>query len=475
MNQLYLNDFFTIMPALVMALFGCALLLLRFEEKRANPAFVLIAEVIAAIGLYRQADFAGLAGYQGSTLIDNFGIFISAICLAAALLSAFGAYRYLELEDEQGSEFYALILFAQCGMYLMAYGTELVTVFIGLELTAVSFYVLTGYLRARPTSNEAAMKYLLLGAFSSGLLLYGFSILYGLSGSTRFATIARALSGRDAADPLVLLAVVPLTLGLLFKVAAAPLHMWAPDAYEGAPTPATAFLSTASKTASFALLIRLLLGPLNPQRAAWEPILLVAALASLTIGNIAALTQLSVKRLLAYSSIGHVGYILLGLVAGNRTGVEGVLLYLLVYTLMTSGAFLLLAALRREGEAAEKLEDFRGLLYRNPGMALVMIILLLSLAGLPPTAGFMAKYMIFLSLIQTRQYWLAIVAALYVAVALYYYFRIVAEMLQAPQDAPASIHHSRGWTAAVALSAGLSLGLGIYPEPILQWARGALR
>jgi NADH-quinone oxidoreductase subunit N len=475
MNQLYLNDFFTIMPALVLAMFGCALLVLRFDDPRANPAFVFIAEAIAAIGLYRQSDFVGLAGYQGSTLIDNFGLFISAICVAAAVLAAFGAYRYLELEDESGGEFYALLLFSQCGMYLMAYGTELVTVFIGLELSAVSLYVLTGFLRARPTSNEAAMKYLLLGAFSSGLLLYGFSILYGIAGSTRFATIARALSGRDAADPLVLLALIPLTLGLLFKVAAAPLHMWAPDAYEGAPTPATAFLSTASKTASFAVLIRLLLGPLLPQRSAWEPLILVAALASLTIGNLGAVTQLSVKRLLAYSSIGHVGYILLGLVSGNRTGVEGMLLYLLVYTLMTTGAFLLIAALRHQGEPADRLEDFRGLLYRNPGMALVFIILLLSLAGLPPTAGFMAKYMIFLSLIQTRQYWLAIVAALYVAVALYYYFRIVREMLLPQQESPATIHHSRGWTAAVALCAGLSLGLGIYPEPILQWARGALR
>ncbi len=464
------NDFFSVMPAAVLALFGCALLLMRFDGGRVYPIFLAVGELLAALGLWRQSDYIGLVGFQGSILVDRFGIFFNAICLAAALLAALGAYRYLETQEEDHPEFYSLILFAQSGMYLMVSGTELITVFIGLEITAVSFYVLTGFLRANPRSNEAALKYLLLGAFSSGLLLYGFSILYGLTGSTRYLTITSMLSNRLATDPLILLAILPIIIGLLFKVAAAPLHMWAPDAYEGAPTPVTAYLATASKAAAFGMLLRLILGPLHQFRPSWEAVIGFAAIASLTVGNLAALSQNSARRLLAYSSIGHVGYILLGLVAGNQTGIEGMLLYLLVYTLMTTGAFLVLAALEREG-----VDDFRGLLYTHPAVAIVMIVFLVSLAGLPPTAGFIAKYTIFLALIQARQYWYAVIAALYVAVSLYYYFRIVREMTRKPETASISIQISPGWRAAVGITAILTLGLGLNPEPIFVWARSALK
>lgn len=464
------NDFFSIMPAAVTALFGCALLLMRLDSNRVYPMFVVVGELLAAVGLWRQSDYIGLAGFQGAILVDRFGIFFNAVILISALLAALGAYRYLENKDEDHPEFYALILFAQSGMYLMVSGTELITVFIGMEIAAIGFYVLTGFLRADPRSNEAALKYLLLGAFSSGLLLYGFSVLYGLSGSTHYPTIKAMLADRPSHDPLVLLAVIPIVLGLLFKVAAAPLHMWAPDAYEGAPTPVTAYLATASKVAGFGLLLRLLLVPLHESRQSWEAVIGFAAIASLTVGNLAALTQSSARRLLAYSSIGHAGYILLGLVAGNQAGIEGMLIYLLVYTLMTTGAFLVLAALSREG-----VNDFRGLLYTHPAIAMLMIVFLVSLAGLPPTAGFMAKYMIFLALIEARQYWYAIVAALYVAVALYYYFRIVREMTRKPGENAISVDLSTGWRAAVGVAAILTLGLGLNPEPIVVWARSALK
>lgn len=464
------NDLFTILPALVLSIFGCALLLMRLEEARLNVGFVVAGEVLAAIGLWRQSSYLGLQGFFGSVMLDPFGLYLNAICLVGALLAALGAYAYLEREEEGTAEFYALLLFAQAGMFLVISGVELMTVFIGLETTALSFYVLTGYFRAKPAANEAALKYLLLGAFSSGLMLYGFSILYGLSGSTRFGNIIAAIGQRDASDPLILLAVVPIVVGLLFKVAAAPLHMWAPDAYEGAPTPIAAYLATASKAASFALLLRLLLGPLAQFRSAWEAMVLLAALASLTIGNFGALTQQSVKRLLAYSSISHAGYILLGLVAGNQTGLEAMLFYLLVYTLMTTGAFLVLAVM-----PSDELSSFRGLLYRSPILAGLMLILLVSLAGLPPTAGFLPKYQIFLSLIQTKNYWLAIVAALYVAVSLYYYFRIVREMILDSEAEAVPLSMSTGWRAAVGTAAILSLGLGLNPQPAFEWARNALR
>ncbi len=464
------NDLFTILPALVLSIFGCALLLMRLDEAKLNVGFVVAGEALAAISLWRQSDYAGLQGFMGCVMLDQFGIYLNAVCLAGALMAALGAYLYLEREEEESAEFYALLLFAQAGMYLVISGVELMTVFIGLETTAVSFYVLTGFLRSKATANEAALKYLLLGAFSSALLLYGFSILYGLSGSTRFGNIIAAVAQRDASDPLILMATVPIVVGLLFKVAAAPLHMWAPDAYEGAPTPISAYLATASKAASFALLLRMMLGPLAQFRSAWEGMVMFAALASLTAGNFGALTQQSVKRLLAYSSVAHAGYILLGLVAGNQTGLEGMLFYLLVYTFMTTGAFLVLAAL-----PSDEIGSFRGLLFRSPILGGLMMILLVSLAGLPPTAGFMPKYQIFLSLIQTRNYWLAVVAALYVAVSLYYYFRIAREMVMEPEDGVAEIPMSTGWRAAVGTAAILSLGLGLNPQPAFEWARNALR
>lgn len=464
------NDLFSILPAVVLALFGTILLLLKMDSSRFYVALLVLGEALAGLGLWRQADFIGVVGFRGAVVVDAFGIFLNATCLIGALFSALGATRYMAREEEDHAEFYGLILLAQAGMYLMICGMELITVFVGLEMTAISFYALTGFIRRSARSNEAALKYLLLGAFSSGLMLYGFSILYGLSGSTFYRDIQTAISGRVANDPLILMAVLPVVLGLLFKVAAAPLHVWAPDAYEGAPTPVTAYLATASKVASFGMLLRLLLGPLAEFRSNWEAVIVFAALASLTIGNLAAVTQSNAKRLLAYSSVGHVGYILLGLVAGNQTGVEAMLLYLFVYTLMTTGVFILLSAMAREG-----VTDFRGLLYRHPGIAMLMMVLLLSLAGLPPTAGFMAKYMIFLSLVQARQYWVAVVAAVYVAVALYYYFRIVREMLQPVEQEGQGLELSAGWRAVVGVTSILSIGFGLNPEPVIAWARSALR
>jgi NADH-quinone oxidoreductase subunit N len=271
----------------------------------------------------------------------------------------------------------------------------------------------------------------------------------------------------------VLLAIVTAAVGLLFKISAVPFHMWAPDAYEGAPTPVTAFLSVASKAASFALLVRLFLGPLAPARPAWEPVLIAVALLSLTVGNLAALSQDNVKRLLAYSSISHAGYILLGLIAGNQTGIQGIAVYVLVYSFMTLGAFLVVAAMRREGVAGDTVYDLQGLIRRQPGYAVWMLIFLASLAGIPPTAGFIGKYFIFLALIETEHYYLlAVVACLYVAVALYYYFRLVKAMfLVDGTDAQPAPARSLGFQVALAVTGVLTVLIGIYPEPFLQFAR----
>lgn len=464
------NDFFAVLPAAILSLFGLALLVLRFEAGRLPVLLLTAGEALAAAALWRQTQYEGLVGFSGAVRVDGFGIYLNAVCLLGTLLAAWGAYGYLERHTEDHPEFYALLVFAQVGMYLMNSGTELIVLFVGAELAALCFYVLTGFLREEPRAGEAALKYLLLGAFSTALLVYGFSVLYGLTGSTHYTQMALMLGRREAGDPLLVLAVGPILLGLLLKIGAAPLHMWAPDAYDGAPTPASAFLATTGKAAAFGMLLRLLLGPLHDTRPAWEGLVEFAAVASLTVGNLGAVTQASAKRLLAWSSVAHAGYLLLGLAAGNRTGIEALLFYLLVYTLMTAGAFLLVAGLEREG-----VTDFRGLLYRHPGTAMLLLVLLLSLAGLPPTAGFVAKYLVFLSLIQAKLYWLAVVGGLYVAVSLYYYFRLVREMVTpAAGDEPAVLNMSTGWRAAVGLGALLSLALGLQPENFLAWARRAL-
>ncbi|MCL4402187.1 MAG: NADH-quinone oxidoreductase subunit N, partial [Acidobacteria bacterium] len=432
MNQFYTStDHFVLIPALMLGLFGCATLLFEFlvpNQKRILLGIVLAGLAFTGYGLWQQQTFLAAGGFgeltafHGSLVIDGFALFFNWLFLAATAVVSIVSYKYLEIEGEHHGEYYALLLFAQCGMFFLAAGTDLVTLFIGLELMALSFYVMVGFLRGEKRSNEAAMKYLLLGAFSSGFLAYGFSIMYGISGSTKLTEIATAVAARPAWDPLVFLAMATTAVGLLFKVAAAPFHMWAPDVYEGAPTTVTAYLSVASKAASFAFLLRIFWvypGPLASAREMWEPLLAAVAIATMTIGNLAAINQTNIKRLLAYSSISHAGYMLLGLVAGNATGIKGIAVYLLVYTFMNLGAFTVVIALRRKDIIGEDLDDIAGLVHRSPGYAALMLIFLLSLAGIPPTAGFLGKYYIFLSLIETGHYALAVVATLYVAVAIY--------------------------------------------------------
>jgi NADH-quinone oxidoreductase subunit N len=487
MTQFYTTtDHFVLIPALMLALFGCAILLFDFlvfpdpRQRKYLLWFLVLGEAFAGFGLWRQQAYLAANGlteqtaFHGSLTMDGFSLFFNWIFIAATVIVAIVSYKYLEVEGEHHGEYYSLLLFAQCGMFFLAGGTDLVTLFIGLELMALCFYVMVGFLRTEKRSNEAAIKYLLLGAFSSGFLAYGFSVMYGISGSTRLADIAEAIGARSPLDPMVFLALATTSVGLLFKISAVPFHMWAPDAYEGAPTTVTAYLSVASKAASIAFLLRIFLGPLASARAAWEPIMIAVAVATMTVGNLAAINQTNIKRLLAYSSISHAGYMLLGLIAGNSTGIKGVAVYVMVYTFMNLGAFLVVVALRRKGIIGEDLDDMAGLMHKSPGYAMLMLIFLLSLAGIPPTAGFIGKYYIFLSLIETRHYVLAVVATLYVAVAIYYYFRIVRSMFVRDLTEKAPLTTSFGLRVALAVSGVLTLAIGIYPEPFLRLAQTSL-
>ena len=415
-----------------------------------------------------------ISGFGGSVTVDGFSIFFNWIFVIAAMIVSIVSYKYLENAGEHHGEYYGLILFAQCGMYFLATGTDLITLFIGLELMALCFYVMVGFLRTEKRSNEAAIKYLLLGAFSSGFLVYGFSIMYGMAGSTKLSEITAAISQRQPWDPVVFLAMATTSVGLLFKISAAPFHMWAPDAYEGAPTTVTAYLSVASKAASIAFLLRIFWARCGAPKETWEPVLSVIAIATLTLGNLAAINQTNIKRLLAYSSISHAGYMLLGLIAGNEHGNPG-------HRGVRDGVHLhdpgSLPGNCRDAAAniiGEDLDDIAGLMHKSPGYAILMLIFLLSLAGIPPTAGFLGKYYIFLALIETGHYTLAIVGTLYVAVAIYYYFKIVRSMFIREEIEKTPMATSFGLRVALGVTGVLTLLIGIYPEPFLRMAQNSV-
>jgi NADH-quinone oxidoreductase subunit N len=469
-------NYLAVLPPLLMALFGCATLIVDVigkgtADRRWLVGFNLLGSVLTGFSLWRQwtvlsAANAPILALQNAVSIDGLSLFTNALVWASILTLFCISYRYLDLVGEHRGEYYALALFAQCGMYFMASAVDLVTLFAGLELTSLSFYVLVGYTRSDRRSNEAAMKYLLLGALSSGFVLYGFSLLYGISSTTAFAGITASLQP----DSFALVATVTIVIGLLFKVSAAPFHFWAPDAYEGAPTPITGYLSVASQIAAFAVLIRLLTGPLAEAAPVWKPILVFASLASLTIGSVAALTQERVKRLFAYSGIAHAGYVLLGFIAGPPLGLYSIYVYLLVYAAMNGGAFAVLTSLRNKGISGEHITDLRGLSRQHPLHAALFAILLLSLAGVPPTAGFIGKYYILAALMRTHHTILAALAAVYIVVSLYFYFRLIREMYLEPAEARQPLAASLGVRVALGAAAAFTLVIGLFPQPALRSA-----
>src|SRR5450631_175207 len=426
----------------------------------------------------------GLIGFYNSLLVDRFAIYFWYLFLAGAAIAILGSVHYLDVEDEHHGEYYALLLLSVVGMMCMAAGIDIVLIFIGLELMAISTYVLVGFLRRDRRSNEAALKYLLLGAFSSGIFAYGLSLFYGLTGSTNLGGIQQVLARNvlhSEYKPVAIIALLTTMTGLLFKIAAIPFHQWAPDAYEGAPTSITGFMSVAVKAAGWAMLLRILVVGLMPMRAIWVPLLVFVSIATMTGANFAALTQTNTKRLLAYSSIAHVGYMLLGLIAGTPTqlspdGIKGILIYLLVYTFMNLGAFAVITSLRHRNIVGDELDDLNGLYSRAPVEAVLMLVFMLSLAGIPPLAGFWGKYFIFLSLISTGHYALASLGVLYSVFGLYYYLKIANAMFMGKVEKGEEILPvSLTMRAAIAISGLATLYIGLLPNSfieIVNWALG---
>jgi NADH-quinone oxidoreductase subunit N len=490
------TDYALSLPMMLLTLFALGILIIDLilpkEWKRVNAITALVGlgfataatikihlHFLSAEKLGQELSF--FTGFNGAMMMDRFAIYFFYLFLLGTAVAILISVRYLEIEHEDHGEFYALILFAVVGMMCMASGYDIVLLFIGLELMAISTYVLVGFLRRDKRSNEAALKYLLLGAFSSGIFAYGLSLFYGISGSTNLGEIALRLQERIAAnpkDPVVIVALLTTSVGLLFKIAAVPFHQWAPDAYEGAPTSVTGFMSVAVKSAGWALLLRIFLFGLYPLRSMYVPMMLFVAIATLTGGNLAAMTQNNLKRLLAYSSIAHVGYMLLGLVASdgrsNQTGIKGILFYLLVYTFMNLGAFAVITSLRRRNIIGDDIDDIAGLYFKRPVEAVLMLFFLLSLAGIPPLAGFWGKYFIFLSLIETGHYALASIAVLYAVVGLYYYMRIANAMFMRQAADSEPVRLSAGMSLALAITGIGTIAIGIFPNMFIEFVNWSL-
>ena len=469
-----MTEYAAIIPLLIVALSG---------------AFAMLAEAFRQPGERMPIAGLGLIGLAGAAVAstflwdtdrisfgviraDNFSLFINLVLCVIGVLTMLFSNEVVDRGHLPAGEYYALTLFAICGMMMMAAATDLLVIFIALEILSLAVYVLTGIRRASGAGAEAAFKYFLLGSFSSAFFLYGIAFIYAVAGSTRLEQISIALSAQGAGAPptLAILGVGLLVVGFAFKVSAVPFHMWTPDAYEGAPTIVTAFMSTGVKAAAFASFARVFLSPLEPLQGQWLPVLSVIAGLTMIVGTVVGVVQTNIKRMLAYSSIAHAGYLLLGIIAANAAGKAAILFYLLVYAVSNLGALGIVALLGTPENEHDELRDFAGLQDSRPGLAALMLIFLLSLGGLPPTAGFISKWYIFNAAVQEGHYTLAIIGVLTSVVSVFFYLRIVVMMYF---TAGPEVHRPRIPATAVA---GLALAtfavfyLGILPRRVLQLA-----
>lgn len=433
----------------------------------------LLAAIVASIPLWNQSR----AAFADTVMGDNLAAFFNVLLLAVSILTVLISPRYLRALDINYGEYYILVLGATAGMMLLAAATSLMTIFLGIELLSICLYVLSGFARTALRSQESAMKYLLLGGFATGFLLYGMALIYGATGATTLrgiAAFASAAGGGASSNVLLLLGIGFLTIGLGFKASAAPFHMWTPDVYEGSPTVVTTFMSVATKSAAFAAIGRVFIATFPSIASRWYFPLAIVAILSLFIGNLVAITQDNLKRMLAYSGIAHAGYILLGILPGTSQGFAATLFYIASYSVMNFGAFAVVTALGGEGEDTADIGYWRGLFYRRPFLATVMTIFMLSLAGIPPTVGFFAKLFVFDALV-SAQIWLPLaVAVVMTIVSFYYYLRVVVAMITVPEEGvvrPVRTGFSTNTVLAVVAIA--TVALGVFPSKVLDWATHA--
>jgi NADH-quinone oxidoreductase subunit N len=445
-------------------------LLLPAAARPLAAAGISVAGFLGAIAAALLLHAAGgHAAYYGFATGDDFAVFFDVFFAVLGILTVLVTHPYLARRGFLAPEFYILLLAATAGMMVMGSATSLVSVFLGLELLSIALYVMTGYARRDSRSQEAGAKYLLMGGFASAFVLYGMALIYGATGSTVLGTIAR-VAGSNSGDNVLLLGVLLMGVGFAFKVSAAPFQMWTPDVYEGAPVAVTAFMSVGTKAAAFAIILRVFLQGLPGLSTDWGAFLAFVAAASMIVGNLAAIVQSSLKRLLAYSGIAQAGYILVGLLGAHGAGQASVLFYLTAYLFMNFGAFAVLIALAGHKADSDRFEDLDGLGRRNPGLAVVMTIFMLSLAGFPPTAGFIGKFFLFSAAVAGGYTWLVVLAVLMSVVSVYYYFRVVVH-IWSPGPVTTRLRLSLGTRVAIAVSVAFALVLGILPSLVLGIAQ----
>jgi NADH-quinone oxidoreductase subunit N len=476
------QEYLLLAPEILLASAGLLLLLAgaigRGMGNRESAVVTLFSLALTAGVLLRVHSVipARLLVLNGSFVLDGFSFFWKILVLIATALTVLLSIRFLEEGNYRPSEYYSLLLLATSGMMFMASGYTLLTIWIGLETMALASYILAGYFKRERRSTEAAMKYFILGAMSSGILLYGISLLYGATGTIHLGDLSEALRGAQAqGSPLVPLGWLLLAAGLFFKVAVVPFHIWTPDVYVGAPTPVTAYLAVASKAASFAILLRIFYEGLGSLKVEWQTVVAIVAVITMIWGNVAALTQDNVKRMLAYSSIAHAGYVMIGVLVASEIGLWSVLFYLLTYTFVTMGAFGTVILLERREYAGETAADYAGLSRRSPFLAAMMLLFMIALTGIPPTGGFVGKFYLFAAAVQKGWTWVAVVGVLTSAISLYYYFRIVLYMYlrDSDQTTPTPLH-APALVVAIAICAIATLALGIVPGPFIDLAKRSM-
>ncbi len=464
-------------PALIVMGAGCLVLLLDLLPPRASKvhlATVALLGVVAAL-LTSLAAWGGRGrGFRDMVILDNYALFFHVVICYGAALIVLLSIDYLRRSGVESGEYYALVLFSTSGMLLLTSASDLIVVFLAIELMSLSLYVLSGLFKRRRQAGEASMKYFLLGAFASAFLLYGIALLYGATGTTNIDRIAAAAAAAPH-DTLLIAGLGLLLVGFGFKISSAPFHMWAPDVYEGAPTSVTALIATGSKAAVFAVLVRLLLSGVRAVQADWTAVLWVLAALTMTLGNVVAIAQSNLKRMLAYSSIAHVGYMLVGLAAGGAAGAGAVLFYLLAYTFTTAGTFGVITLCVRAGEEAVDVRDYAGLGRRHPVLAFALALLLLSLVGIPPLAGFVGKFYLFGAAVRAGFVWLTVLGVLNSAVAAYYYLRVIVTMyMQEPDGQSASVAPSFAGGLALTIAVIGVVLLGLMPAPFVDLAQVAV-
>ena len=470
-------NFYPALPEIFLACSAMAYMMVGVfvrEKKALSVVHVLSLASLIIVGVML-VSMRGkpMSGFNGQFISDDFAIYMKLLVLLGSFVTLLMSQSYLKRENMARFEYPVLVLFATVGMMMMVSANDLIALYLGLELQSLSLYVLAAFKRDTTRSSEAGLKYFVLGALSSCMLLYGCSLIYGFTGTTAFDALATVLSGPETAPIGLIVGIVFLIAGLAFKVSAVPFHMWTPDVYEGAPTPVTAFFALAPKIAAISLFVRVMIDPFGDLLSEWRQVIVFISIGSMVLGSFAAIAQTNIKRLMAYSSIGHMGYALVGLAAGGTSGVQAIILYMTIYLAMNAGTFACILCMCRKGEMVEEISDLAGLSKSNPMLAAALLVFMFSMAGIPPLAGFFGKLYIFLAAIEAQMYTLAVIGVVASVVGAFYYLRIVKIMYFDEAAEPFDMPLGKGLGGVITITSLITLLFFFFLSPVLDRAATA--